>query len=168
MVLWQPSVRKSIDNSSAAVGVEMDRIISKTRWILGGGLLFLFSCLMCFDELQYQITGQETVASIHNIYQSASRRGMEQKVEYIWVEPDGNLRKSMFTTSLDWVQPDDGKLRILYTPGVDGKSRLLGHPPWFWIGSFVISLSVIGFFIFKIQREASDDRPKKPLIQFKH
>ncbi|MBP3956262.1 hypothetical protein J8F10_13310 [Gemmata sp. G18] len=135
----------------------------KFKCILVCGALFLISCFMCYDELAFQISGKQTAATVTKAYPSSTRRGgTETTVEYAWSEPGGAPRKAMFTTDPSWVAPADGKLQIVYTPGADGSSRLLGQVRWGWIAIFVGSLGAAGAFMFLMWRESRDDgRPRK-------
>lgn len=136
----------------------------KAKCILVCGALFLISCFMCYDELAYQISGKEAVATIIKTYDSTSRRGTRKTVEYAWAEPNGTSRKAMFTTDVSWAPPSDGKLPIRYTSGETGSSRLAGHVPWVWIAVFLGAFAAVGVFAFMMWREATeDDRPRKRL-----
>jgi hypothetical protein len=117
---------------------------------------------MCYDELAYLITGKNAVATINKTYESRSRRGTTQTVEYGWTEPDGTQRKDMTEMSTNWVPPSDGKLAICSTPGKDGRSRFLGQPKWTWIVSFCLSIAMVAFFMYLMWKEATaDDKPRK-------
>ena len=108
--------------------MDSESAAAKTKWVLVAGALFLISCFMCYDELAYQISGGEAVATVTKAYPSSARRGgTRQTVEYAWAEPGGTQRKAMFTTDPFWTPPADGRLPIRYTPGADGRSRLVGH-----------------------------------------
>ena len=126
----------------------------KLKIVLLAGGLFFISCFMCYDELAYQISGREGEATVTKSYPTG-RRG-NTSVEYNWMEPDGTQRRAMYTTDPSNALQPGTKIPIRYTPGEDGRSRLLGNVPWVWITIFVASLVGIGVFGYLLWREGKE------------
>jgi hypothetical protein len=148
--------------------MDADNEIARAKWLLFSGLLFVVSCFICYDELVYVLKGRETQATVTKAYEVTRRgrfglsRGTRLTVEYAFTEPDGTRRSDSDTVDPDWDLPSTGTVRVRYTPGASGRSRLAGHVNWGGIGIFVVSLGVMGYFGFRLWREAAEAmRPRK-------
>jgi hypothetical protein len=141
--------------------MDPDSELARAKWLLAAGAMFLVSCFVCYSEMTYLFRGQQTQATVTQIYEVARRgrfgisHGTSLSVEYTFTEPDGTRRMDSDTVSSDWEVPPNRTVAVQYTPGPSGRSRLAGHVNWFGIGFFVVSLGVLGFFGYRLWREAS-------------
>src|SRR5262245_21527272 len=114
--------------------------LGRAKWVLGSVLFFFASCWICYPELTYLLYGREAQATIKNIYEVTETEffvvttGKHLSVEYTFTEPDGTARTASRSVGMTWSIPPDGKVRVTYTPGADGYSRLSGHVNWIGIG----------------------------------
>lgn len=114
------------------------------------------------------LRGRETRATITKAYEVPRRgrfglsQGTALTIEYSFTEPDGTRRTDSDTVNSDWDLPRAGTVPVRYTPGSDGRSRLVGHVNWVGIGFFVVSVSVLSIAGYLLWREASEaTRPSK-------
>jgi hypothetical protein len=141
--------------------MDAENEIARAKWLLAAGVLFVVSCFVSYRELTYLLRGQQTQASVTQAYEITRKEhfGLTETksltVEYAFTEPDGTHRADSDTVNADWPLPPSRKVAVQYTPGAGGRSRLAGHVNWFGIGFFVVSLGVLGFFGYRLWREAS-------------
>jgi hypothetical protein len=149
--------------------VDTDSELARAKWLLFSGAFFLASCFICWGELAYLLRGRRTDATVTKAYE-VTRRGRfgigsstALTVEYAFAEPDGTRRTGSDTVPPDWDLPPNGKAPVQYTPGEDGRSRLAGHVHWAGLAIFAVSVVVLGFFGYRLWREASEaTRPARP------
>jgi hypothetical protein len=138
--------------------MDMDHELRRAKWLLITALFFCISACFTWGEFLYLVTGKEAVGNVGKVYEVTKRSyGSESRtlsVEYTFFESDGTLRSGVQSLSRDWPVPQDGKVKILYTPGKDGNSRLVGHANWVAIGLFALTSTVMLFFVFRLFREA--------------
>jgi hypothetical protein len=146
--------------------------LARAKWLLIFIALFFISGCMSWGEMMYLIVGKDAEARIAKVYESTRRgrfglaRGTYLTVEYSFMESDGTQRTGMDSVALDWPVPESGKVRVRYRAGADGESRLAGHVNWGALALFGVSFGFVGFFAFRLWREASDatrERPRKKL-----
>jgi hypothetical protein len=146
--------------------MDADKELGRAKWLLISAVLFLVSCFLCYSEIAYLLSGHVTQATVTKAYEvQRGRFGLSTRltVEYTFTEPDGTPRTDSDTVGTDWELPSTGTIAVQYTPGVDGRSRLSGHVNWVGIAIFVVSVGVLGFFGYRLWREAYDaTRPTKP------
>jgi hypothetical protein len=130
--------------------------IARLKGLLTSTVLFLVSGCLSWTEMAYFIMGQDTQASVIKTYEVKRRWGKRQVVDYQFTEPGGTNRRGSDTVSRDWKVPPDGKVPIRYTAGSDGNSRLTGNVNWVGLILFAVSLASIGWFVFRLWREASE------------
>jgi hypothetical protein len=142
--------------------MDTDNELARAKGLLFGGVLFLVSCFICYGELIYLVRGRQAQANVTKSYESTRRgrfglsQGTMVTVEYAFAEPDGTRRTGSDTVRPDWPLPSNGTVPVQYTPGEDGRSRLSGHVNWFGPGFFAVSVGVLGFFGYRLWREASE------------
>jgi hypothetical protein len=139
--------------------MDMDSELARAKWLLVSGALFLVSCFICYSELIYLLRGKQIHANVANVYEVHRGRfgqRMMLTVEYSFTEPDGRRRSGSAIVNPDWEAPANGMVVVQYTPGSDGRSRLAGDVNWFGIAFFVASVGVLGFFGYRLWREASE------------
>ena len=123
--------------------------------ILVAGAIFLISCFMVYDEFDYWLNGAEADAHVTKCYETTGRRGsVSTTLEYSFTEANGTARKGMSTLEQGWRPPGSGIVRVKYTPGQDGRSRLVGRPPRLAFYIFGGSLLAIGGFAIFIWIDA--------------
>lgn len=140
--------------------MDADSELVRAKWLFISGFLFLVSCCICYDEVIYLLSGREVKANVTRAYEFTRRRfgvvtGKSLTIEYTFTEPDGTHRSGSDTVGTDWEVPATGGIPVRYTPGAEGRSRLAGRVNWVGVGFFVISLGVLGFFGYRLWREAS-------------
>lgn len=147
--------------------MDHDEEIMRGKWLIITVVVFFFSSCITWGEFVLMISGKETEADINSIYPTQVKTGRFSRsaaltVEYAFREPDGTNRKGMFNVSTDWQPPIDGKLKVVYTPGADGRARLAGRPNVLVLTFFFGTLAVMGFFAFKLWQEANEEyKPRR-------
>src|SRR5262245_4162561 len=145
----------------------MDEEFGRAKWLLICGAMFLFSCFVCYAELAYLISGHEVQAAVTKITEVRQRRryGLGESkrlnIEYSFQEPNGTMRKGEDSVGLDSPVARAPTVAVQYTPGADGRSRLVGQVNWIGIAVFVVSVSVLGVAGWRLWREASQPFPSR-------
>jgi len=145
----------------------MDEEVGRAKWLLISGAMFLVSCFICYAELRYLISGREVQATVTKVTEVTQRRkyGLGESkhlsIEYSFQEPNGTLRKGEDSVGLDSPLALGPTVPVQYTPGADGRSRLVGHVNWVGIAVFVVSISVLGVAGWRLWREASHAFPSR-------
>jgi len=151
--------------------MDAGREIAKAKWLIIAGILFLVTGCVSWGEFIYLITGKTAEATITKPPTEVTTRGRfgiatgtKLEVSYSFTEADGTRRTGTDTTDLNWPVPASGKTPVQYTPGADGNSRLSGKVNWIALSIFVVTLLAVGWFTFRLIRQASaevNDKPKR-------
>lgn len=149
--------------------MDSDSELARAKWLLIAGAIFLVSGCVSWGEVVYLLFGRDAQADVTKAYE-VTRRGRfgvggrtRLTVEYSFSEPDGTRRTGTDTVPTDWFDQPGGKVEVRYTAGANGSSRLAGHVNWVGLGFFGLSVGLLGFFGFRLWREASDaTRDRKP------
>jgi hypothetical protein len=147
--------------------MDMDEEVGRAKWLLLSGVMFLVSCFICYAELRYLISGREVQATVTKVTEVTQRRryGLGESkhlsIEYAFQEPNGTMRKGEDSVGLDSPLARGPTVPVQYTPGGDGRSRLVGHVHWVGIAVFVISVSILGVAGWRLWREASQPFPSR-------
>jgi hypothetical protein len=106
----------------------MRRQIALARLAGAGMVLFVISGVITIGEIGYFLWGQTTTAEFKKVQPVYDNRGPArmQSVKYAFIDDDGHRRVERNRVPLDWKPPANGRLRIEYVPGTEGKSRLAG------------------------------------------
>jgi hypothetical protein len=142
--------------------MDTNRGTLRVKGLLFPGALFLVACFLCYGEVVYLLWGKEVRADVTSSYEATvrSRRGrvrpVERTVEYAFTEPDGTLRKDSDTIDINRILPADGTVRVQYTPGAGGRSRLAGHVNWLAFGFLVVSSVLLVVFACRLWFEAPE------------
>src|SRR5690242_1689351 len=111
--------------------MDMDRELTKAKWLFGGLALFAISCYFTYEEGLYFFRGRQTTAKVTNIalVTSYGRSGERKhvQVDFAFVEPNGTQRTGSDTKGADWRPPGDGNVTVQYTPGSDSRARVSGY-----------------------------------------
>lgn len=132
---------------------DSDNPVRKFKYALMFGIWFLVSCYYSWQELVYLIRGKIAVATVTETYQQSSGRFGTNKhrvLEYSFAEAGGLARRGADTISIEESTPT--QVRIEYTPGEKGRSRLEGHIRWMWLAFFAISMTGLGVSIYRLNR----------------
>ena len=88
--------------------MDTDSEVAKAKWLLIGGLVFLVSCFICYDELVYLMRGKKTQAKVTEAYvvnRRSGRLGLSTRqmltVEYSFTELDKTYRSDSDTVGAD-------------------------------------------------------------------
>lgn len=130
-----------------------DNPVRKFKYALMFGIWFLVSCYYSWQELVYLIRGKIAVATVTETYQQSSGRFGTNKhrvLEYNFTEAGGLARRGADTISIE--EPIPRQVRIEYTLGEKGRSRLEGHIRWMWLAFFAISMTGLGVSIYRLNR----------------
>jgi hypothetical protein len=147
--------------------MDAENELARAKWVLMGGVVFVVSSIFSYRELDYALRGNKTQATVAKRYKiRTGRYGTSEalRIEFNFVEPDGTKRQGYDTVGTDWQAPADGLIRIQYTAGENGRSRLAGRANWLPIIILLASLGLLGFFGFRLWREAAEatrPRPRK-------
>lgn len=143
--------------------------IAKAKWLILAGIAFLITGCVSWGEFIYLITGKTAEATITKTAEVTKRgrfgisTGTKLEVSYSFTEADGTRRTGADTTDLNWSVPTSGKTPVQYTPGVEGDSRLSGKVNWIALSIFAVTLLAVGWFTFRLIRQASAEvHDKKP------
>lgn len=136
---------------------ESDNPVRKFKFALMFGIWFLVSCYYSWQELVYLIRGKRTVATVTETYQQSSGRFGTNKhrvLEYRFSEEGGLGRRGADTMSME--EPAPTQVRIEYTPGENGRSRLEGHVRWMWLAFFGISMTGLAVSLYVLNKKIDE------------
>lgn len=135
----------------------MDEEVTKFKWLLGAGMIFLISAYFSLNELRYAVFARTVEARVTNVRETQSvgrRREPRLSIEYNFTEAGGATRSERDTVPVDWPVSSDGTIQIQYIPGVANASRLSGRGSWIAVAMFLASLIAIGVLLYKLHLEA--------------
>jgi hypothetical protein len=135
--------------------------LGRAKWLGLFLLLLLVSCFISYEEVIYLIRGKNVQAKITDVTLETTKRlgittGERVLVDYEFTEADGTHRTGRDFRSKDWEIPANEMVAIRYTPGVNGTSRFVGHVNWLGLGFFIFALASVGWFGYKLWREAKE------------
>ena len=134
------------------------------RWKLKIFIFAIVAAIASFfftiNEFLYLVNGREATATVSKTYPAVSHgrygsRSPRLAIEYEFVDADGHRRSGRDDVRADWPIPSDGKVKVRYRPGEDGSCRLAGRVSWGAILIFFVCLCAVGFFGFRLIREAN-------------
>src|SRR5262245_23356676 len=135
-----------------------------SRWKLKMFIFAIVASIASFfftiNEFLYLVNSREATATVSKTYPAASHGrygsgGSRLAVEYEFVDADGRRRSGRDDVREDWPIPSDGKIKVRYRPGEDGACRLAGRVNWGAILIFFVCLGTVGYFGFRLIREAN-------------
>src|SRR5688572_6763814 len=132
---------------------------ARAKSLFVAAIVFVASGIYAYSELMYLIRGKTTTATITEAYKvgkGVTDRGQEVRIDYEFTDADGNKRTGSDRPGEGWQVPPDRKVEVRYRPGADGSSRIAGRIGWITLGIFAICLGVVGFFGYRLWREAKD------------
>ncbi len=143
--------------------MDQDFELGRAKWLGLFLVLLLVSCFISYSEVIYLFRGNNVqdfritdVSTSETTKRLGITTGERLLIDYEFIEPDGTHRTGQDHMSKDWVVPDNEMVAVRYTPGVNGTSRLAGHVNWLGIGFFIIALVAVGWFGYKLWREARE------------
>jgi hypothetical protein len=141
--------------------MDSDSEVVRAKWLLAGFVVFLIGSWFSYRELIYLVRGREGPAVIARAYEVEKRgrwglvTGTRVAVDFEFLDSEGNRRKGHDEMSSGWQPPRDGPVRVQYTPGADGSSRLAGHVNWFGPAVFAVALVYLVIMARRLLRRAS-------------
>jgi flagellar basal body-associated protein FliL len=126
-------------------------------------VVFLISACFSWSELVFLAFSRPAEAEVTKVAQVRDpnwliRRGNRAvtQVEFTFTESDGTQRKGSDILPRDWDGPRQGPIAIRYIPGKDGSTRLAGHVKWTPLVIVVVTIGVMGVFVFFLWKEAKE------------
>jgi hypothetical protein len=132
--------------------MDMDSEGIRAKGLIVAGILFLISSCFTWSEMYYLLFGKTTDATVTNVSEYTvrgrfgSNRGNKLSINYSFTEQDGTFRKGDDTVSTSFSGIYNNKVKVQYTSGENGSSRLYGNTKTGWLIIFAFSLLVlVGF-----------------------
>jgi hypothetical protein len=140
--------------------VDRDEELARFKWLLMTGVIFLVSALLSYTELKYLLWGKSAQGKVTKSFESrvgdvGLLRSPQLAVEYTFTDA-GTQRNEADSVPLDWPLPADGTVVIEYLAGSPNASRLQGHRHLWPVVFFSVALIAVGFFSFRLYREARE------------
>ncbi|MFO0935670.1 MAG: hypothetical protein U0798_04030 [Gemmataceae bacterium] len=140
------------------------------RFLILFVIFFIISCFSIYTEMVYFFRGRVTVAQVSDVrdFQTTDRRGRSSPskkiVLYEFTEPNGEQRKGSDEINLGWKRTQT--VKVQYTPGANGRSRIAGNVNWLGVGFFGFSIILMAAALLLIWisyvRDHRQVRIKKP------
>jgi hypothetical protein len=136
--------------------MDMGHELGRMKKFLAVLILFGVGCYFALEEFDYFTRGKETMAKIVSMTRQSGRRSGSERLHigFAFLDPSGAQRTGEAWEAVNWVPPTHGLLKIQYTPGTNGRARVLGNVNWIGLALFFGSLAIFGFFGIRLMLEA--------------
>lgn len=150
--------------------MDVEHEASRFKWLLIFGLSLLVSGYFTVRELTYSMKSETVDGRVEHTesYRTTGRRSREQtRVYYAFTDKQGvSHRANDDGLSAGWEPPANGIVKVQYVPGEENMSRLAENTNWVAVMIFIGSLGAVGWFVFKLWREASE-ATRKPVATYR-
>ena len=148
--------------------MDADAELRKAKWLLIAGAAFCVSGCFSLSELNYLVRGETAAGTITEVLDTdrgrPGRRRAVRLVKFRYEEADGTRRKQDAEFPPGWPPPGgEPEVPVRYVPGSEYSGRIAGTgrvwPLWVFGGS----LLALGWFGWRLSREANAPPPRRPL-----